>query len=98
MTDPETPGGMAVEAWDTTLLARFREEFELSKSEMERRLRRHPGLEMLNWSTMSRWESGEVTPRPAYQLAIREALEQLRTTLVKPSGRRPAPKKKRKRA
>lgn len=75
-----TPEPEAV-LWDPKSLEALREEFDLSKSELVRRLARYPGLAMISWVALHRWETGAATPRAAYQVALASAVERLRRRL-----------------
>ncbi len=68
------------QTWSPSILSKFRKEFGLTKSQLARFMRDR-GLPLLTYNTLHRWESGQVVPKPAYELAIRRALVLVRRHL-----------------
>lgn len=63
-------------AWDKSKLVKFRKDHGLSKRELARRLQAQ-GLPTASDRTIARWEEG-VTPHPAIQKVLDDALDALR--------------------
>lgn len=66
-------------------LEKFRDEFGLNKTQVVDLLKRC-GMHSLNWATYHRWATGKVTPKPVYEEALFNAVEDARTKLKAAKG------------